>query len=87
MVKPHSFVNIGSRNKAVMWEYLTACAYRDLGVMGSEYRLTELLSYGEKESNQHCFTTDEIAFDAELMMKEAEAGIYTKPFFKDLIEV
>lgn len=84
MIKPRTFTNIGSRNKGSMWEYITACAYRDLPVVGSKYRLTKLLAYGEKESNQHCLTIDEIASNTKLMMEELEAGLYTPDFFKNL---
>lgn len=67
-----------------MWEYLTACAYRDFEVSGSTYRLTKLLSYGEKESNQHCLALDEMASNTKIMISEFEKGLYTPDFFSTL---
>jgi phosphohistidine swiveling domain-containing protein len=84
MLKTHSFTNIGSRNKGCMWEYITACAYRDLDVPGSKYKLTKLFAFGEDQSNQHCLAIDEIASNVDTMIRELEAGLYTRDFFKSL---
>ena len=86
MIKSHSFTNIGSRNKGVMWEHLTACAYRDMEVPGSGYKLTKLLSFGENESNQHCLALDEIVSQTKLMIDECESGKYTSAFFERVRE-
>ena len=81
------FVNLGTRNKGLFWEYLAAHSFITMRIPGSAFTIPSTLSVGEGLANKHCHDPAVIdAYCKDLFWKELDNGVYTSGFFQDIAE-
>jgi len=79
------FVNLGTRNKGLFWEYLAAHSFITMRIPGSAFTIPSTLSVGEGLANKHCHDPAVIdAYCKDLFWKELDNGVYTSGFFQDI---
>jgi hypothetical protein len=80
------FVNLGTRNKPLCWEYGSAYSFLHGKIPYSSFNIPLFFAYGTGEKNQHCHNSKSIAQSVEMMKQEFEKGVYDESFFEQLIE-
>ena len=80
-----SFVNLGTRNKGIFWEYLCAYSFRVAKFPGSKFSVKLFLGAGQGMANKHCHDTSEIKKNSKIFVAEFESGLYDEAYFKKLI--
>lgn len=83
-MKDKRFVNLGTRNKATLWEYGSAYSFLFSRLPGTNFRIPLFLSVGEGMPNMHCHHLEVIKSQNQQTIREFEAGKMGSRFFQTL---